>query len=331
MLDVIFERLKYTIKAEWTEGQGVSKILDTYEDVTIDPPQKLTDVQKQDEVLVAIWKEKIKQHVVKSDALDSAKEKLYSTVWKLLSETLKNKVSGQKGFSEKNAVSDVVWLVKIVRALVTDFDTTMPEILAVSEALEKILNYRQGEKMENSEYVKNLMALVKVYEQYCGPYGVHQCEEKRIDERIAAELDEDGNPLDEEAKRMRKKEEVRNFRNKAIAMQIIRGACKKRFSRLRYNLATDYGLRVDKYPNTIDDAVNALNVAESQLPLYMKKPRHPNGFMFAQTGEEKLVAGTDGKFFDRITCHKCKHKGHYAPKCPYQDDGKEREENGQDP
>jgi hypothetical protein len=38
MLDVIFECLKYTIKAEWSEGHAVAKMLDTYEeDVTIPP------------------------------------------------------------------------------------------------------------------------------------------------------------------------------------------------------------------------------------------------------------------------------------------------------
>jgi sulfur relay (sulfurtransferase) DsrF/TusC family protein len=65
-----------------------------------------------------------------------------------------------------------------VRALVTDFDTTMPEVLSVSEALTKILNNQQPERMDNSDYVKTLLALIKVYEQYCEPYGVHHMEEK---------------------------------------------------------------------------------------------------------------------------------------------------------
>jgi len=272
MLDVIFERLKYTIQAEWTEGQGVSKILDTFEDVTIAPPERLTTDQKKDDLYVAIWREKVKQHVIKLDALESAKNKLYSTVWKLLSKVMQSKVAGQAGFSVKSEACDVVWLVQNVRALVTDFDSAMPEILSVSEALEKIINFRQSEKLENAEYVKSLLALVKVYEQYCGPYGVHLKEEKRIDDHLATAVDEDGDPLDIATKKERKTEAIRVFREKAIAMQIIRGACVRRYSSLRKNLATDYGLKLNKYPETIDGAVNALNVAESQLPPYIKKP-----------------------------------------------------------
>lgn len=332
MLEVIFERLKYTIRAEWSEGQSVSKILDTFEDVTVEPPERLTAAQKEDDLLVAIWKEKVKQHVVKLDALERAKEKLFSTVWKLLSKVLRNKVSGQAGFSDRNAASDVVWLVRTVRALVTDFDSAMPEILSVSEALEKILCYRQSEKMENSDYVRNLLALVKVYEQYCGPYGVHSREEKRIDEYLNSVRDENGAALDNEAKCIRKEEAVRKFREKAIAMQIIRGSCKKRYSGLRKNLATDFGLKINKYPETIDDAVNALNVAEGQLPHHFRKLRNSNGFMFAQVGEGKLIPGTNGKTFDHISCHKCKNMGHYADKCPSRSsDDMEAKDDGQDP
>ena len=97
MLDVIFECLKYTIKAEWAEGHTIAKILDTYEEVTIQLPYRLTDVQRADKLYVAIWKEKIKQHAIKLEVLDREKEKMYSTVWKLLSKVLRNKVSGQMG------------------------------------------------------------------------------------------------------------------------------------------------------------------------------------------------------------------------------------------
>jgi hypothetical protein len=59
MLDIILERLKYSIRSEWTEGQEVSKILDTYEDVTVTPPERLTNEQKADDLFLEIWKESI--------------------------------------------------------------------------------------------------------------------------------------------------------------------------------------------------------------------------------------------------------------------------------
>mmetsp|Transcript_2846 Transcript_2846/g.5333 ORF Transcript_2846/g.5333 Transcript_2846/m.5333 type:complete len:134 (+) Transcript_2846:937-1338(+) len=110
--------------------------------------------------------------------------------------------------------------------------------------------------------------------------------------------------------------EIKKLREKAIAMQIIRGSCRKRYSTLRKNLAVDFGLKIDKYPVTIDEAVNALNVQEANLPAHMRKGKTHTGFSFAQDGNEKIVAGKNGKIFDRIQCHKCKAKGHYANQCP---------------
>jgi hypothetical protein len=103
---------------------------------------------------------------------------------------------------------------------------------------------------------------------------------------------------------------------KAIAMLIIRGACSKRFSGLKKNLATDYGLKVDKYPDTIDGAINALNVAEGHLPFHLKKVKDRKDFTFAQTNRNLHVPVTNGKIMENIVCHKCKSLGHYANKCP---------------
>jgi hypothetical protein len=84
-------------------------------------------------------------------------------------------------------------------------------------------------------------------------------------------------------------------------MQIIHGSCKKHYGGLRKNLVTDFGLGLNKYPDTIDGAVNALNVAESQLH-FSKRPKSPyNAFQFAQA--EQAVAGTNGKVVPTITCH----------------------------
>jgi len=97
MLDLILERLKYTIRSEWAEDQVVSKILETFKDVTIPRPHRLSDDEKEDDLMVEIWKESVKQHVSEVQALSRAKVKLYSTVWNLLSnKLLRNKVSGQQ-------------------------------------------------------------------------------------------------------------------------------------------------------------------------------------------------------------------------------------------
>ena len=192
---MILGHLKYSIRSEWAEGQIFSKILETYEDVTVPRLDHLSNDDKKDELLVEIWKESVKQHVVEVRALTRAKVKLYSTVRNLLLKVLQNKVTSQPSYEGKSKTCDVVWLLNTVRALVTDFDSAIPEILSIGEALEKILTYRQTETMENADYVKNLTVLIRVYEQYCGAYGVHMGELKRIDTQIQDAVNEAGNPF----------------------------------------------------------------------------------------------------------------------------------------
>jgi hypothetical protein len=173
MLDGVFEKLRFTIESEWTEGQAVATIFENYNNVKPDPPRRLTTEEKEDDVLIEMWKEDVKQHIYETRALSRAKRRLYATAWKLLSKAMRNKVAGRDKFEEKNTASHVVWLLKVVREIVSSFDHTVPKPLSKLESLAKtkILNFEQGEKMENADYVKGLIALIKVHEQYDGPLG----------------------------------------------------------------------------------------------------------------------------------------------------------------
>jgi hypothetical protein len=43
MMDIVFEKLRYRIDSEWTEGTEVSKILENFEDVQLVTPNRLSD------------------------------------------------------------------------------------------------------------------------------------------------------------------------------------------------------------------------------------------------------------------------------------------------
>ena len=316
MLDVIFEQLRYAIQAEWTEGQAaVVGILEDFEDVELTPPQRLTDdEEKDDDLILEMWKEDVKQHIAERRALERAKRKLYSHLWKIMSKVMQNKVTGQVDFAAKNKAGDVVWLVNLIRTLITEFDHSVPPVMSAADAMSKILNYEQTDKMENADYLKGLLALVKVFEQHCGVYGVYSKELIEIYSETEAARDENGAPFSDEVKMQVRKEMIRKSRDKAIAIQLLRGACKKRYTYLRKNLAVDYGLKVDKYPNTIDEAINALNVQETNLPAHLQKTK--TGFVLVQDGTDLTAPGRNGKMFAQIQCHKCKKNGHYASQCP---------------
>jgi hypothetical protein len=108
-------------------------------------------------------------------------------------------------------------------------------------------------------------------------------------------VDEAGDPLSDRVKAVRKKASIREFREKAIAMQIIEGSCSKRYSAFKRTLSLHYGVNNNLYPETVDKAINALNVAESDLPNRFRNGKRENAFTFAQVDDEELVPGTNGK------------------------------------
>ena len=131
--------------------------METFEEVQLESPKCLLGAEWADDLAVEMWKENVKQHAAKLLALSQAK-KMYSTIWKLLLKVMKNKVSSQGDFIERNTTGDVVWLVTTIHALVTNFNSTTPRIMSTLESLNKILNFQQTEKLENADYVKGLLA-----------------------------------------------------------------------------------------------------------------------------------------------------------------------------
>jgi hypothetical protein len=66
---------------------------------------------------------------------------------------MRNKMLAREdSFEEKNTLEDAVWLVNVIRAIVTAFDSTVPQILSTLDS--------------------SWMALIKVHEQHCNPFGV---------------------------------------------------------------------------------------------------------------------------------------------------------------
>lgn len=264
-LEVALEKLRNEIETNWTEGQEVKRILEDFEDVTLKEPRRLTDEEKQDEVALAIWTETVKYHVAELRRLTQAKKRLYSSVWRLLSDALKDEIRRQDGYAARSAARDVAWLVQTLRDLITVFDSRMPNVLFTNNALERVLNFRQGKNMENGDYVNCLLVLVQDYEQYCGTFGIHLKMLEEIEKKVDEARDKNGDPLSDEEKLNMKNDAIQKNRERAIAMLVIRGADQRRYGSLRKKLAMDYALKYDLYPDTVDGALTALNVYERNM------------------------------------------------------------------
>ena len=66
---------------------------------------------------------------------------------------------------------DPLWLLLAIQTITYKFDETKPLVLALDDALEDIVRYKQQENMDNSEFLKTFLSLIKVYKQYGGTFG----------------------------------------------------------------------------------------------------------------------------------------------------------------
>ena len=124
------------------------------------------------------------------------------------------------------------------------FDDTKPLALAMDDVMVAIMCFYQPEHMDNVDYFKTLTALIKVYEQYAGPFG-YQIE--KVVDKAAAEAKEQGHPLSSDKVLARKKVEEQKIQDHTIAYALIKYVDKQQYGKLQASLANTYTLGNNKY------------------------------------------------------------------------------------
>lgn len=135
--------------------------------------------------------------------------------------------------------------------------------------------------MDNSEFLKTFLSLIKVYDQYGGIFRYNEAFanelEKEVQERMQAKTGTD-------KKDMRKAIKV-ELREKVITTALVKRADRKRYKELITSIGHDYALGTNMYPDTINKALTALNAFQS--PNWAPRRGQPNrreGHTFLQEG-----------------------------------------------
>ena len=113
----------------------------------------------------------------------------------------------------------------------------------------------------------------------------------------------------------------KKVRERVLASSFLERADTQRYGSMKRDLANDYSLGVDKYPESMANALSVLNSWRDDRRRSLAAPTSPDGFLFAQN--EELVPGKDRKIYyiqncdEPILCFGCNSKGHYAGRnCP---------------
>ena len=142
-------------------------------------------------------------------------------------------------------------LVRKIEHICVGLDDHKQEVFNLVQAAKTLYLYTQGEK-ESIEYGRNFKSLWDTMEVFGGSSGVH----KGLVEGILKDQGRVRNVNSiMDAERRAADQEVSDTVKAAL---IISGADKQRYGKLKDELASNYLLGTDQYPNTFDKAVRIL-------------------------------------------------------------------------
>jgi hypothetical protein len=167
------------------------------------------------------------------------------------------------------------------------FDDHKQEVFNLVQALRVLFLYTESEKEMVEEYGRNLKSLWDTVEAFGGTPGPHRgmMEALARDPKKVADLN---NLMPDEITKLE------NEANKAVKVALlISGADKRRFSKLKDNLANNYLLGTDQYPNTFEKALRILGnyqSTKSGVP-YCASPNNTSVAFLQRGGEQGGRAG----------------------------------------
>ncbi len=147
------------------------------------------------------------------------------------------------------------------------------------QVLKTLFLFTQGEKDTVDEYGRNFRSLWDTVEAFGGSPGIH----RGLVEGLLNEPGRVANPGYVTAAERRAAEEEANESVKVALL--ISGADKRRYGKLKDELANNYLLGIDQYPDTLDKAVRILSnyqTTRSNMPFRRSGPEL--GLAFIQRG-----------------------------------------------
>ena len=200
----------------------------------------------------------IRMEVVKSVAkrrqkLEDSLKKGYATVYDQCSQDVRDKLKATKDWERVQAEQSLDELIKRIERICVGFDDHKQSVFNLVQSLKALFLYSQSERETVEEFSRNFKSLWETVEAFGGSPGTHQG-------LVDAELGKRGltNPNDAElqAAESATVEQVK-------AALLISGADRRKFGRLKDELANDYLLGTDHYPNTLEKAARILSNYQS--------------------------------------------------------------------
>ena len=274
------------------------------------------------EVDMDIYREELKAYVARKERLQAATVSLYNIAWAQCSQLMRDKLRAATTFASIKAHSDVASLLKEIRAICYQVESSVNIYDAIDELQRQFFAYRQHPEMDNMTHLERFRDYLDVMEHFgIDLFGDKCCisYEQEQDKLRGLQMLSDDDYL---ARISERRKAVCFLRRSNMAL----------YAPLMRELRDQYLHGSDIYPHSLDQAFSLLqNHSSGKRRIDKAKPKPTGevvgGMQHAQQSQKSIdnranesrahiVPGQDGKINNRITCWSCKNKGHYASNCP---------------
>ncbi len=262
-----------------SKGYLVAETVRTGKEQTIPLPPSVDPDAPDATDLKIIRDEEVKTIAKRRLKLQDALKQGYATVYDLCSQEVRYKLEATVDWEKTQREQYLHELMKKIERICVGFDAHKQEVFNLMQALKTLFLFTQGEKDSVDEYGKNFRSLWSTVEAFGRSPGVHRGLVQSVlnqPERV----DDPSNITEKE--RREAKEKVAESVKAAL---LISRANKCRYWKLKDELANNYLLGTDQYPDTMDKALRILgNYQTTKVNTPFRAGGTESGLAFLQKG-----------------------------------------------
>jgi len=253
----------YLQRTSASEGYLVAETVRTGREQTIPLPAAVDANAPDAADLKIIRDEEVKTIAKKRLKLQDSLKKGYATIYDQCSQEVRDKLEATNDWDKTQRDQSLHELIQKIERICVGFDDHKQEVFNLVQALKTLFLFTQAEKDTVDKYGRNFRSLWDTVEAFGGSPGIH----RGLVEGLLNEPGRVANPGNITAAERRAAEEETSESVKAALL--ISGADKRRYGKLKDELANNYLLGTDQYPDTLDKAVRILSnyqTTKSNMP-----------------------------------------------------------------
>jgi hypothetical protein len=256
----------------------------TAQRIALPPPIDANASDKADLEIIRV--EVVKSVAKRQQKLEESLKEGYATVYDQCSQEVRDKLKATRDWETVQAVQALDELIKRIEKICVGFDDHKQSVFNLVQSLKTLFLYTQSEKEIVKECARNFKSLWDKVEAFGGSPGIHQG-------LVDAALNRRGlaNPNDAQI------EAAENVAVEQVkAALLISGADQRKFGKLKDELANNYLLGTDQYPDTLEKAGRILsNYQSTDVNARYRGSPNDTGVAFLQHGDEAAEAAEEGQ------------------------------------